>query len=278
MALLDTSNGTWDSIRRELERLRTSGRKPGMFGEEAHGYRLNPPLPEEQVASFEARYRVRLPTEYREFLLRLGNGGAGPYYGLFKLGEMDEGSEHGPWGESVGDLAKPFPHCQAWNDRSGCPEETQAADEEAYERALTEFEEKYFSPHVMDGAIPICHLGCAIRHWLVVSGPESGNVWCDDRASEGGIRPLQGKDGGRVTFSVWYRQWLDEALAKLRTCNAADRKQFWLVAGLLALGCLIALFLLPAARTVPLGVRTVIGVASIALSIAVAWLAMKKTP
>lgn len=45
----------------------------------------NPVLTETQVAEFEHEYGVKLPEDYREFLLRIGNGGPGPGYGLMTL-------------------------------------------------------------------------------------------------------------------------------------------------------------------------------------------------
>ncbi len=68
---------------------------------------------------------------------------------------------------------------------------------------------------MMNGAIPICHLGCALRQWLVVTGPEAGNIWCDYRADRRGIYPLSAPGKERVTFYQWYRDWLDDVLKAL---------------------------------------------------------------
>jgi hypothetical protein len=71
---------------------------------------------------------------------------------------------------------------------------------------------KYWDPSRTNGAIPICHQGCALRVWLVITGPESGRLWEDRRADCGGLFPLLLKDGSRATFSSWYAAWLEEAL------------------------------------------------------------------
>jgi len=211
----------FEAIRESLRTLRKSKETPKVFGAEMHKFRTHRPLIEEDVREFERERQVELPSEYRGFLIHVGNGGAGPAYGLFKLGEMDDGFGHGPWGEGfVGDLSEPFPHTGPWNDLSGRPEfdEERADDEEwedEYNRQLDAWEnEHYWTP--LDGAIPICHLGCASRQWLVVTGPEAGNVWCDDRADEGGLKPLQREGLERVTFLQWYMHWLDDALRQIR--------------------------------------------------------------
>ena len=64
----------------------------------------------------------------------------------------------------------------------------------------------------MNGAMPICHKGRALRVWLVITGPESGQLWEDGRADYTGLFPLLLKDGSRATFSSWYGEWLVDAL------------------------------------------------------------------
>lgn len=199
----------------DLKRLREAG-NIGVFGEESHSYETNSPLPEQEVLEFETLHHVRLPDDYRQFLLRVGNGGAGPCYGVFKLGEIDDGFDYGPWDGFIGELAEPFPHTDAWNDLTGQPEHSSDGDEERYESLLEIFEKCYWATQQVNGAIPICHRGCALRFWLVITGSESGNVWCDDRADCKGIYPLKTKGRERVGFFEWYRDWLDEALVKLK--------------------------------------------------------------
>ena len=166
---------------------------------------------------------MALPDDYRFFLAHIGNGGAGPYYGVFRLGEHDNGGDACKWedGALVGDVSKPFAYQDRWNlpasfwaaepdPPDDMPLEEQDRLEEAWDKRL---EAEYWHPQLMNGAIPICHLGCALRHWLVVTGPCRGEVWADHRADFEGLHPLTAEKGDRLTFERWYCSWLEEALA-----------------------------------------------------------------
>ncbi|MFI0453577.1 SMI1/KNR4 family protein [Actinomadura sp. 6N118] len=172
----------WDRIKVLARLAAMGGADPVLeaFGASTHRYRLNPPLPEADLVSFETRHGVRLPSEYREFLLQVGNGGAGPYYGLFPLDDYPPlealPSEHTDF------LSTPFPHTQAWNPPYDAP---------GYEDDV----------HVI-GSLPIVHEGCGYIVRLVVSGPERGKLWEDGRCSDMGIRPFNSG------FQRWYRTWL----------------------------------------------------------------------
>lgn len=209
----------FEAIKVDLTRLREAKKRPNVFGADSHEYKLNPPLSAAAIRRFEKKHDCVLPLDYKRFLLEVGNGGAGPYYGLFKLGEMDApiGDDYQKWKENdglIGDLSIPFPLTVAWNDLTGEPEYNEDNEEE-YDQQVELFEQLYWRTGNVNGAIPICHLGCASRQWLVITGPEAGNVWCDDRADMRGLSPLTASGKMRVTFYEWYRGWLDEAIAKL---------------------------------------------------------------
>jgi hypothetical protein len=72
-----------------LDALRRMDPDNSRFGAAAHRYELNQPLAEPQVAAFEAQHGVTLPQAYRTFLLDVGDGGAGPFYGIFRLDRSD---------------------------------------------------------------------------------------------------------------------------------------------------------------------------------------------
>ena len=84
-----------------LRCLRSVDRDFRVFGSEKHKYRLGPVLSESTLSDFESNHSVRLPEDYRRFLATIGNGGAGPFFGLEPLGAFGR------------DLSKPFPLTQA---------------------------------------------------------------------------------------------------------------------------------------------------------------------
>jgi hypothetical protein len=189
-------------------------RSQPVFGASVHRFRLNPVQSEAHVNSFEKLHSIVLPQDYRHFLLTICDGGAGPYYGVFPLGKMDNsnGLAFQPWKENhglIGDLSEPFPFKETWNDLSASPSlDLAEKDPEEYERQLVAFEKRYFDPHLLDGAFPICHMGCALRVWLVVTGEQAGRLWRDGRADDSGLSPIFTDDNEPATFSTWYFEWL----------------------------------------------------------------------
>lgn len=182
-------------------------------------FHLDDPISEEDAARFEAEHGIRLPEDYREFLTHVGNGGAGPCGGVFPLGAMDDGFKFQKWAEKdgfVGKLSSAFPLIEAWNEVPAAPDEALAeADADEYDRQMEAASDLYWSSDQVNGAIPICHLGCAIRIWLVVTGPQRGLLWRDGRAEYTGLSPVQLKDGRRATFASWYMEWLNDQLQGL---------------------------------------------------------------
>ena len=198
-----------------ISRLRQS--RVDVFGSEGHHYQLNPVLSEAEAAAFERDYKIVLPADYRRFITKLGNGGAGPFNGVFPLGFLDHNFDEGPWHENdgfVGTLSKPFPLHAEWNDLTGQPaDDPLRRDEEEYWRQMDQFDKRYWSSELVNGAFPICHEGCALRIWLVVTGEQAGRLWEDRRSERAGLRPVQLADASMATFSEWYKEWLDECYA-----------------------------------------------------------------
>jgi hypothetical protein len=168
-----------------LRQLRDADPNFRVFGSKQHRYLLNPPLAEEELATFELSNRIQLPKDYRDFLSQVGNGGAGPFYGLESLGTLGR------------DLSRPFPFVTAADSLSN----------EELNRPQNSYE--------FPGVLEICHQGCCIYSYLVVNGPTYGTLWegREDFYSTG------------LTFAAWYRRWLERALRALNNERLVPRWQ-----------------------------------------------------
>lgn len=59
------------------------------YGSELHRYEFSPVAGLSEVRDFEARRRIKLPVSYVEFLTQVGNGGAGPDFGMLSLEQLE---------------------------------------------------------------------------------------------------------------------------------------------------------------------------------------------
>lgn len=190
-------------LQAKLTELRRHGTQ--VFGSSTHHYLLNPCLSERQVQEAEDRYGITLPEDYRHFLLFMGNGGAGPDYGILPL---EHSLEHSV--DDVRFLRYTFPHVQAWN--------LTAEDIGLVrDRDFKAFDDAYFSDVYMQGALRISTEGCGYYAILVIVGPERGHMWWDGRVSDAGIHPLSAPQhpDERLSFFAWYERWLDQSLGEV---------------------------------------------------------------
>lgn len=208
----------WRGVRERVEALAALDAEPKVFGASGHRFRLHPVLPEAELAEFERTIGVRLPAEYRSFLLEVGAGGAGPDYGLERL---ERGA--GGWGwtghgvTTVTKLGVPFrpfdPGTYAAHEANQ-PVEADFPDRDAYLRAVRAWVRRSDELHDEEtyGTIALSHQGCGYYSLLVVSGPERGRMWHDGRAGDMPLSPLVGP-ASPVTFGRWYLHWLARAAA-----------------------------------------------------------------
>ena len=79
-------------IEEKLKKLIELDKEFSIFGSNSHGYVINSKFTGEELQKFEKRNKITLPEEYKEYLKNVGNGGAGPFYGLLELEENDNNS------------------------------------------------------------------------------------------------------------------------------------------------------------------------------------------
>lgn len=141
------------------------------FGARSHDYALRPPLGEARVAAIEAEIGAPLPPAYRSFIAEVGDGGAGPYHGLFPLDHPLQRS-----------LASAAPVASAV---PGAPGASGASTRDLYA-----------------GVVGLGHLGCGYIAFLVLRGDAAGQVWLDARGSGEGVFPIH------ADFRAYYHAWV----------------------------------------------------------------------
>lgn len=162
-----------------IEELRALDPQFRVFGAETHGYRFNPPLSESAVAAFEAQQGVHLPADYREFITQIGDGGAGPHYGMEKLAIAAKDSA----------LTSPFP----WSAETTITTED---DIDLWDRP--------------PGVLMLSQRGCGYYDILVVTGAQRGHMWSDFSAGSGALV------FSHESFMVWYVEWAERCIATIK--------------------------------------------------------------
>lgn len=189
-----------------------------IWGASTHRFLPNPPIPEDEIQEHELRYGIRLPSDYRTYLLEVGNGGAGPGQGLLPLGEAIRQSLAG----CPDCLARPFPHGMD-SPRSHAQRWFQFRDPGApgYVPITTD---EAMAPEFMSGSLVIAHgkpiKGGAVAYRLVVSGDQYGRVWRDDRARSASVGPCASASRSltEVHFREWMLTWLEDSMLAQQFC------------------------------------------------------------
>lgn len=195
----------FSNIIKEISELKHKDPNYIRFGALSHKYTFQDKLDEVEVISFEEKIEVRLPNDYREFIINIGNGGAGPCYGIQKVDLLNP-TDFRLTNNANLVLDKPFTHINdEWN------EEWVMSFDWENDRPDDILLENYWDTKHISGAIPICHYGHGDAYLLIINGYDKGRIWFDGRGNYSGLFPELIK-GNKVTFSEWYLSWLTEIL------------------------------------------------------------------
>lgn len=166
-------------------------------------YKLGGRVLVDDLARFEQDNGITLPEAYREFITTVGNGGAGPYYGMYRHDGTDWNNPNYPLEErQPGFLATPFPHSERF---------------QPYRPGYSDQDQEHFDTSWLSGSLVLAEFGCGAYFRLVVTGKARGQVWFEDFASDGGLTP--GPD-----FHDWYQAWLDDLQPKARWLQPSRSK------------------------------------------------------
>ncbi len=176
------------------------------FGVSRHRYKLNPPINKVFVRAAEKKYHFLLPEDYVYFITEVGDGGAGPDYGIFPFGNFYMRAES-PGAEKFREayrcsLANPFLlRPMTLDDLEYCAFSRKAYEKNP-EKYFVEMGESYEESLCdTDGFLTLGTHGCQWDFGLVTSGERRGQVF--DTDNEGNY------SFSAYSFSDFYQNWLD---------------------------------------------------------------------
>ncbi len=189
-------------IAEKLNKLRKQDKDFEVFGANSHKYKMNPVLTEAEIKAYEERNNLTLPEDYRWFLANIGNGGAGPQYGLYELSDPENDDDY------------PFVYGQMFSVVQNEEDAEEDAEDDDNEPLYSVREDIVYEKS-QQGTVNICTEGCGMEIMIVLKGKEKGAVWFTDFGNESGLFPIESKinNGTSMTFAEWYEAWLDAALA-----------------------------------------------------------------
>lgn len=196
-------------LRSRIALLGAIDRSLQVFGADAHRYVLAQPLTRDELTSLEHALRVELPDDVRAFLLHVGSSGAGPYYGLLRLGELpaDAELEDESLDEELADEADDDEGPHAWYAAAIDDDETDDDDGDDEHELDDDDHEGDVARVSLAGTLALADQGCGMTSLLYVDGPHRGQVWADTS----GRGHLVAES---PSFLAWYESWVERALVE----------------------------------------------------------------
>ncbi len=186
-------------IKQKLELAKANDPDLKVFGAREHRYAFHAPASEQQMIQFENAHHIKLPEEYMAFITTIGNGGpgyyggAGPYYGIYALGEFHFMVGCNGLLELPGIVTSQLTDT-AWKEHTAQFQDDQIGDSAELDRKYDE---------LFRGLLPIGTQGCNFQTMLSLHGPDKGRVVNIDQDLQMPVFARQ------LTFLDWYEAWLD---------------------------------------------------------------------
>lgn len=196
----DLSNARAKYIRELVREAAKTDKNCEIFGSKQHKYRLNPVASLEKIREFEQRYHIKLPEEYVFFLTKVGNGGAGPYYGLYSLEQLDRYNEYLD-NSGADDSLTQYTFInknmtiEEWNTKI-----EELEDDDKYDFVMNQ---------ICNGVLVIGTQGCTYDNLLMCSGSETGKIVYIDWNLDAGYPPFF----TGISFLDWYETYFREIIA-----------------------------------------------------------------
>ncbi len=198
-----------EEVERILEQAQRMDPQLKMFGASSHQYRLGSPVDLKFVLSIEEEYHFRLPEDYVQFITEVGDGGAGPGYGLYPFGyyrtevkSAKEAKARETYLHGLGRELQLLPIEPEWVEDFCISKEEYKKNSEIYFRG----NRGSFDWHngILYGPYGFFHLGtygCGRDFGLITAGERYGQVF------------IYGTEGAfeleTSSFQAFYQNWLD---------------------------------------------------------------------
>ncbi|RAV23345.1 SMI1/KNR4 family protein [Paenibacillus contaminans] len=186
-----------DRINNKLEKAMRKDSAFLVFGSSSHKYTVYDKLTTKELADWQVKYQVTLPEPYAQFLTKVGNGGAGPFYGIYPLEKA--ASYTGTNALATKCVLYPGMSKEEWNPLI----EPLISDEDISDLEYDATREK-----VLGGMLCIGTQGCEYDMYLVLEGDFKGKiVYTSDFYQDHPFFFVY-----EDNFLDWYERWLDEII------------------------------------------------------------------
>ncbi|KNB69192.1 SMI1/KNR4 family protein [Brevibacillus reuszeri] len=186
-----------DRIKNKLEEAMRKDADFSVFGASSHKYRVNEELTTKELTDWQAKHQVTLPEPYMQFLTKVGNGGAGPYYGMYPIEEAASYTDRDALTAKC--VLHPGMEKEEWNHLI----EPLISDED-----ISDLEYDATRNQVLGGMLCIGTQGCEYDMYLVLEGKHRGKiVYTSDFHPDHPFFFVY-----EDNFLDWYERWLDEII------------------------------------------------------------------
>ncbi|RKN85950.1 SMI1/KNR4 family protein [Paenibacillus ginsengarvi] len=186
-----------DRIHTKLEKAMRKDTDLEVFGASSHRYKVQEKLTGKALEDWQAKHRVTLPEPYAQFLMQVGNGGAGPYYGMYSLEEATSYTDTNALAAKC--ALHPGMSKEEWN---------QLAEPLISDENITDPEYDAARAKVLGGMLCIGTQGCEYDMYLVLEGKHRGRiVYTADFYPDHPFFFVY-----EDSLLDWYERWLDEII------------------------------------------------------------------
>lgn len=188
-----------EKIKNYIAKLKILDESRFLLGADYHEYFICSTIKHAKIETLKSKYHIDLPLGYEYFLTLIGNGGAGPHYGIHKIEDSLEFATQKKWNLTEPSLLTLDRYCFIPDSDS--------------ENELS---------WMFNSSFPIADSACGGFFFLILNGKKSGEIWKYHGSSKGIIEKKS------ENFLQWYEKWLS---ANLMAGVVAEIKNHLMVHG-----------------------------------------------